>query len=97
MELFNAIATIDSMITFTSAKDDNYGSPGDCNKDGTITSPAIGDWGGITYNTGSTGILSYCRIRYAAQYTNWTFSSCSTTEYLTGAAVETIDAKSNNL
>jgi parallel beta-helix repeat protein len=89
---FNAIATVDSMITFTSAKDDNYGNPGDCNKDGTITSPAIGDWGGITYNAGSTGTLSYCRIRYAAQYTGWGFTSCSTTEYMTGAAVETIDA-----
>jgi len=88
----NANATADSMITFTSVRDDNYGNPGDCNRDGTMTSPAIGNWSGIIFNPGSTGTLNYCRIRYAGSYYNWYFSSCSTNEYLTGAGVETIDA-----
>ncbi len=87
----NAIATADSMITFTSAKDDNYGNPGDCNKDGTITSPAIGDWGGIIFDPGSFGTLNYCRIKYATTW-NYGFSTCSTTEYLNDGAVAMIDA-----
>ena len=58
-----ANATADSMITFTSVKDDNYGNPGDTNKDGTQTSPSTGDWGGIIFAPGSTdtSILNYCR------------------------------------
>ncbi len=84
-------ATADNMVTFTSAKDDNFGSPGDTNKDGTITSPAIGDWGGIIFNSGSTGLLNYCRIKYAS-ISNYTFTNCGNTEYLNEAAVGTIDA-----
>lgn len=87
----NAIATADSMITFTSAKDDNYGNPGDCNKDGTITSPAIGDWGGIIFDPGSTGTLNFCRLKYATNW-NYGFSTCSTTEYLNSGGVAMIDA-----
>jgi parallel beta-helix repeat protein len=86
-----ANATADSMISFTSAKDDNYGNPGDCNKDGTITSPTVGDWGGIIFTPGATGLLNYCRFKYA---TNWYygFSTCSTTEYINDAAIGLIDA-----
>ena len=87
----NCIATVDSTITFTSSKDDNYGNPGDSNKDGTITSPAVGDWGGIVYNAGSTGALNYCRLKYAS-YTNYTFATCSTYEYINGAGLTMIDA-----
>ncbi len=86
-----ANATADSMINFTSAKDDNVGTPGDCNKDGTITSPAIGDWQGIVFNPGSTGILNYCRIKYAKQ-NSYSFASCNVTEYVNYAAVSLIDA-----
>ncbi len=87
-----ANASADSMITFTSAKDDNFGKPGDTNKDGTLTSPAIGDWGGILFNPGSAGTLNYCRIKYGAiQYYN-NFTNCSTTEYLNDAGVAMIDA-----
>jgi parallel beta-helix repeat protein len=50
-----ANATADSMINFTSARDDNYGYPADCNKDGTVTSPVVSDWGGIIFNPGSGG------------------------------------------
>ena len=49
-----ANASADSMITFTSEKDDNFGNPGDSNTDGTITSPVVGDWGGIVFGNGST-------------------------------------------
>jgi parallel beta-helix repeat protein len=87
----NAIATADSMITFTSAKDDNYGNPGDCNKDGTITSPVIGDWGGIIFDPGSTGTLNYCRLKYAANW-NYYFATCSTNEYVNAAGISMIDA-----
>ena len=87
----NAIATADSLITFTSSKDDNYGNPGDSNKDGTITSPAVGDWGGIIFDPGSAGTLNYCRIKYAANW-NYGFSTCSTVEYVNDAAVSMIDA-----
>ncbi len=88
---FSANATADSLITFTSSKDDNYGNPGDTNKDGTITSPSIGDWGGIIFDPGSTGILNYCRIKYASIW-NYGFSTCSTYEYLNGAGIGMIDA-----
>ena len=87
----NAIATADSLITFTSSKDDNYGNPGDSNKDGTITSPVIGDWGGIIFDPGSTGTLNYCRIKYASIW-NYYFSTCSTYEYINGSGVGMIDA-----
>ncbi|KPK92937.1 hypothetical protein AMJ80_06240 [bacterium SM23_31] len=61
-----ADATADSMIVFTSAKDDNFGNPQDTNKDGTSTDPAKGNWGGITFNStaDSTSILDYCKLRY---------------------------------
>ena len=87
----NANATADSMITFTSAKDDNYGNPADCNKDGTITSPVVGDWGGIIFNSGSTGILNYCRIKYS-RIPTYSFTNCSVTEYINDAGLAMIDA-----
>jgi len=89
--VLNAIATVDSMTTFTSSKDDNYGNPGDSNKDGTITSPVVGDWGGIIFDPGATGNLTYCRIKYATIW-NYGFSTCSITEYILGAGVGMIDA-----
>src|SRR5579871_220039 len=54
------------MITITSAKDDNFGNPGDTNKDGTQTVPAVGDWGGIVFEQGSdtTSVINYCRLKY---------------------------------
>ena len=57
----------DSMITFTSAKDDNHGNPNDTNKDGTQTVPVVGDWGGIIFENGSdpASAIQYCRVKYA--------------------------------
>jgi len=89
--IFTANASLDSMITFTSAKDDNYGNPGDCNKDGTITFPAVGDWGGIIFLPGSSGYMNYCRFNYA-QIDPYTFTSCSINESINSAAVAMIDA-----
>lgn len=86
-----ANATADSMINFTSARDDNVGTPGDCNKDGTITSPAIGDWQGFVFLPGSSGILNYCRIKYA-RINDYSFTSCSNTEWVKWAAIGLIDA-----
>ena len=62
-----ADATADSMITFTSVKDDNYGNPGDTNRDGSQTSPSVGNMGGINFASGSSAnsILNYCRFNYA--------------------------------
>ncbi|HEY5589645.1 MAG TPA: right-handed parallel beta-helix repeat-containing protein, partial [Paludibacter sp.] len=86
-----ANATADSMINFTSARDDNYGYPADCNKDGTITSPIVSDWGGIIFNPGSSGTMNYCRVKYA-QINYYSFSSCSVTESVNNTAIGIIDA-----
>jgi hypothetical protein len=86
-----ANGTIDSMITFTSARDDNFGNPGDSNKDGTITSPATDNWGGIIFDPGAGGTLNYCRLKYA-QVNYYGFTTCSVTEYVNETAVAMIDA-----
>jgi parallel beta-helix repeat protein len=88
---FIANATADSIINFTSARDDNYGYPADCNKDGTISSPVVGDWGGLIFNSGSSGTMNYCRIKYA-KINSFGFSTCSNTEYINNTAVGIIDA-----
>lgn len=91
-----ANGSADSLITFTSARDDNFGNPVDCNKDGTITSPAVGDWDGIVFASGSGGSLNYCRIKYAKPdpyyWQNFSFSNCGVTDYVNDAAISLIDA-----
>lgn len=84
-----ANATLDSMITFTSAKDDAYGNPFDTNRDGTQSSPERGDWGGITFeSTSDTGsILNYCRIKYGSL--PWTYYN---TRYISGGEITTVNA-----
>ncbi len=63
-----ANASADSMIVFTSAKDDNFGNPGDSNKDGNATTPQVGDWAGIVFEPGSdtASVMNYCRVTYAS-------------------------------
>lgn len=63
-----ADATPDSMIVITAARDDNFGKPNDTNKNGNADAPARGEWGGITFESGSdsTSILNYCSIHYGA-------------------------------
>lgn len=80
-----ANGTADSLITFTSAKDDNIGNPFDTNKDGTQTVPTRNDFGGITFSPTSTGsVMNYCHIRYAHAYyyNNYYFN-----RYVTAGAV----------
>ncbi len=86
-----ANATVDSIINFTSARDDNYGYPADCNKDGTITSPVTGDWGGIIFNPGSTGNMNFCRLKYA-RIRDYSFINSNITEYVNYPALALIDA-----
>ena len=66
--------TIAEGITFTSVKDDNFGNPGDTNKDGTITTPAINDMGAIIFEDGHdpTSILDYVLMKYASVW-NWSY------------------------
>ncbi len=48
--------------TFTSYLDDSAG--GDTNGDGGLTVPQNGDWGRISYSSGSSGFLNGCTVRY---------------------------------
>ncbi len=84
-----ASGTADSMIVFTSAKDDIYGNPFDTNKDGTDSNPERHDWGGITFEGGSdpTSVLNYCRIRFATMQ-----SIYYNTRWISGGAVTFINA-----
>jgi len=54
-----------SDIFFTSLKDDSLTMAGDTNGDGNTTSPAAGNWGGITVNSGGTATFKYATVRYA--------------------------------
>jgi parallel beta-helix repeat protein len=76
-----ANGTLGSPIVFTSVRDDNYGNPFDTNKDGTGTSPAVGDFGSISMLPGSTGSsFTYCKIRYAGGingYNSYQFDGAS--------------------
>jgi len=60
----------DSQIVVTSFKDDNVGTPADTNNDGSLTSPAISDWGLIEFQPGSTGSVSYTTLRFGGETTN---------------------------
>lgn len=65
--------TAENPIVMTSVKDDTYGNPHDTNKDGSLTSPAISDWGGILMRetSSSLSIFDYCIFKYAEfQYIN---------------------------
>jgi len=80
-----ANATADSMIVFTSVKDDAYGNPYDTNKDGSSTHTQVGDWSGIVFEPGSdsTSVLNYCRITYAQLEPYYTYQY-NGTNYHTG-------------
>ena len=56
--------TVTDTITVTSISDDNFGQPRDSNNNGSITAPNRGDWSSITYYTGSTGSMNYCRLKF---------------------------------
>ena len=55
-------------IVFTSAMDDSFGNPFDTNKDGTVSVPAVGNWGGIQFENGSdpTSLMDNCILKFGS-------------------------------
>jgi hypothetical protein len=92
---FNVNGTADSMVVFTSLKDDNYGNPGDLNNDGTITAPAKGDIGGFIFQPGSSGTINYAMIKYAAN-TGYNFTNATHNENALNAEIVTLDTSPIN-
>ena len=88
-----ADATIAERITFTSVKDDNFGNPLDTNKDGTITTPALGDMGAIIFANGydPTSIMDYVLMKYATAW-NYYYPNGGQNHYIYASAVATISA-----
>jgi hypothetical protein len=69
-----ANGTAQQKIIFTSIEDDNYG--GDTNNDGSSSSPAKNNWGGITLNSsGLDSLNSFDRCEF--YYGGWEYSSTS--------------------
>ncbi len=69
----NAIGTASSRIAFTSWYDDSIG--GDTNHDGSSTSPAPNQWGGVQLFYSASGpAFSYCDFAYGAYATGYLLS-----------------------
>src|SRR3972149_6258278 len=88
-----AQGTSDSTIVFTSVHDDQYGNPFDTNKNGNITNPTRGDWGGITLEStnDTTSIIKYCVLRYGntpSAYYNGVYTQGLITLINTSATIE---------
>lgn len=64
-----ADAKPESLIVFTSERDDQYGNPPDTNGDGATTTPASGNWSYLHF-TGTADdpscVLDWCRVTYAS-------------------------------
>ncbi|HPE33766.1 MAG TPA: right-handed parallel beta-helix repeat-containing protein [Bacteroidales bacterium] len=72
--------TSENPIVMTSVKDDMYGNPNDTNKDGSLTAPTVGDWGGMLMRETSSdqSVFNHCIFRYAEFYLiyeNYTYLS----------------------
>lgn len=70
-------------IIFTSVKDDNFGNPGDSNRDGNGSSPAAGDWSVIRFQSTSLDtfcLIDSCQINYAGgNYAGVTYTDAGST------------------
>ncbi len=68
---FVAEGTASNPVIFTSLADDSYGAAGtfDTNADGSQTSPAPGDWGGMFFNADSSASIDHAVIQYAGGQT----------------------------
>ena len=81
-----ANGTVPSPIVFTSERDDLYGNPADTNGDGSITTPAQGNWQYIHFTSTTNdpiSIVNHCRITYAS---GGPFDGYATSLWITSAA-----------
>ncbi len=62
----NGTAATGDTITVTSIHDDNFGSPGDTDNNGSIQAPNRGDWNQIVFAQGATGSLQRCRLKFGS-------------------------------
>lgn len=81
-----ADAKPESLIVFTSERDDLYGNPPDTNGDGSTTTPTQGNWTYIRFQPTTNDAVSkmdYCRITYGS---SGPFDSWATSLWMTSAS-----------
>lgn len=85
---FIAEGTEEERIVFTSVRDDNFGNPGDTNKDGNQTVPSVGDWNGFYFTENATddSVFDYVIMQFARS-SNIRFNN----EWYSGAAIMAVN------